>query len=106
MTKIKVDLFTCPVCMSVIDYLEVDLEETEKVFLETGKPVPVIVTCPNGHALIVYVYINIENNKKRALIRQVKSAIAVTSSSKENTEKEESESKNALSKAKNWLEGL
>ena len=107
MTKVKVNLFTCPVCMAVIDNLEVDLEATEKIFLESGKPVPIVTSCPNGHPLIAYVYIHAEGGNKKVLIRQVKSAIAagsVETSNKESQKKEKG--KDTISRAKNWLEDL
>ena len=102
MVKQKIELFMCPVCKATVPSMEVDVDEIEKVYKETSKPVPVIATCPNGHTLIVYLYVIYENNEKKLLIRQIKPALA----SGEEAKKEEKKKKDSLSDMKGWLESL
>ena len=103
MVKQKIELFMCPVCKATVPGIEVDVDEIEKAYKRSSKPVPVIATCPNGHALIVYLYVIYENGVKKVLIRQIKSALA--SAGKEANKKEEKK-KDSLSNMKGWLESF
>ncbi|MEM2637615.1 MAG: hypothetical protein QXL15_04640 [Candidatus Korarchaeota archaeon] len=48
--------FPCPKCNELIKTKFVDVDEAQKLYNETSKPVPVIVTCPKNHVVIAYIY--------------------------------------------------
>ena len=72
LVKVELPLFKCPVCGVAVTGVKIDSEETKELFNKTAKPVPIPVTCKNGHALIVYVYVHEDKFLIRAIMPAAK----------------------------------
>ncbi|MGQ4913374.1 MAG: hypothetical protein ACP6IU_01350 [Candidatus Asgardarchaeia archaeon] len=104
MTKVNVGPFACPICKATIERITVELEAIESMYKQTAKPVPVVVTCPKGHAIVAYLYTVKEGNSKKVLIRNVRPAV---SSAEESGESAAEKNKDNFRKSiDDWLESL
>lgn len=104
MTKATVGPFSCPVCKITVEKIVVEVETIDAMYLKTAKPVPVFVTCPNGHALVAYLYTVKEGKKKKVLIRNIRPAVSTTVDAKEESLKEKE--KSLAKDIGDWLESL
>jgi len=86
LTKVELPLFKCPICGIAVTGVKIDSEETRELFNKTAKPVPIPVTCKNGHSLVVYVYVHEERFLIRAIMPAAKAESATSSESEKTNE--------------------
>ena len=86
LTKVELPLFKCPICSVAVTGVKVNSEETKELFNKTAKPVPIPVTCKNGHSLIVYVYVHEDKFLIRAIMPAAKAESESSTESKKPNE--------------------
>lgn len=86
LTKVELPLFKCPLCGISVSGVKIDSEETKDLFKKTAKPVPIPVTCRNGHALVVYVYVHEDKFLIRAIMPAAKAESESSNKSKKSDE--------------------
>ncbi|MGQ4915297.1 MAG: hypothetical protein ACP6IU_11235 [Candidatus Asgardarchaeia archaeon] len=66
------ETFKCPECKVAVTDIYIDKDEIIDLYEKTSRPVPVPVACPNGHNLIVFLYINNGEIKIRTILPAAK----------------------------------
>ena len=56
--KEELPMYNCPVCHAIIQGVIVETDEIKEYVRKNGRPMPVMTKCPNGHPVVLFVYLS------------------------------------------------